>query len=179
MVVDWVQAVLDAADRQDVRDRVAGVYADFQREVDERRPRCDASGRCCRFQEYGHRLYVTTIELAAFVHAVRGVNAAAVEGQREGVCPYQVDSLCSVHTIRPFGCRVFFCDPTAGQWQNEQYERFHAALQGLHEELKVPYRYLEWLGALKELGLQNGANSAEAVQGSKKGQPLSLPQLPL
>lgn len=178
-MAEWVQDVLDAAERRDMRERVEGIYAEFQREVDQRRPRCDASGRCCRFQEYGHRLYVTTIELAAFVHAVRLRASQPVGGQRGGVCPFQIESLCSVHTIRPFGCRVFFCDPTAGEWQNEQYERFHAALRRLHEELDVPYRYLEWLSALKELGLPDRGGLPRAAKPLEKGQPLSLPQLPL
>jgi hypothetical protein len=33
-------------------------------EVAARRPVCLPSGRCCRFEEYGHRLYVTGIEAA-------------------------------------------------------------------------------------------------------------------
>jgi Fe-S-cluster containining protein len=181
--MDWTQAVFNAAHRQDVRERVDGVYADFQRELDQRRPRCDASGRCCRFKEYGHRLYVTTLELAAFVASLNdfarstGCTSGAV---MEGTCPFQVDGLCSVHAIRPFGCRVFFCDPASIEWQNDQYERFHATLRRLHEELDVPYRYLEWLDALKCLGLADFAASAPApAQSAKKGQPLSLPQLPL
>ena len=63
-----VQNVRAAAERSEVRAAVNDLYARVQREVDTRRPVCAASGRCCRFEEYGHRLYVTTVELAAFVH---------------------------------------------------------------------------------------------------------------
>jgi Fe-S-cluster containining protein len=55
-----------------------------------------------------------------------------------------VDNLCSVHPIRPFGCRIFFCDPTATDWQQQQYERFHAELKQLHERFGVAYYYVEW-----------------------------------
>ena len=71
-----------------------------------------------------------------------------------GGCPFQVDKLCGVHPTRPFGCRMFFCDPTASQWQNQAYERFHAELKALHEQLSVPYFYVEWRSALSALGLE-------------------------
>jgi Fe-S-cluster containining protein len=138
-----------AAGRADVRAAVDNVYARLQGEIDQRKPRCGASGRCCRFEAFGHRLYVTTLELAAFVQQVPATNRPW-----DGTgCPYQIDGLCSVHDIRPFGCRVFFCDSTSDEWQHMQYERFHAELKRLHESLRVPYRYLEWRQALGELGL--------------------------
>ena len=126
----------------------------MQREVDARRPVCVMSGRCCRFEEYGHRLYVTTLELAAFVRGLRRHREdanEAVDASRQAGCPFQVSGLCSVHAIRPFGCRMFFCDATSTQWQNELYERFHAELKGLHERLAVPYFYVEWRQALGEV----------------------------
>jgi Fe-S-cluster containining protein len=143
--------VRSAASRADVRDAVARVYADLHREIDARRPVCSVSGRCCRFEEYGHRLYVTTLELAAFVAGLpEGAGVAKWDGTG---CPFQVERLCSIHAIRPFGCRMFFCDATATEWQNERYEQFHAELKRLHEELNVPYFYVEWRAALSALGL--------------------------
>ena len=56
-----------------------------------------------------------------------------------------------MHAIRPFGCRMFFCDTTATEWQQAAYERYHAKLKSIHEELKVPYAYVEWLQALRAL----------------------------
>jgi Fe-S-cluster containining protein len=197
------QWVLDAAARPEVSERVAQLYAELQEQIDKRRPVCSLSGRCCRFEEYGHQLYVTTLELAAFVRGLskpmpassmgaalllgtslfsggvyaapgprnshptgiqkRRVNAAAKPGIARPVpkfgvkpsstgCPFQVGKICTVHTIRPFGCRVFFCDPTSQGWQQEQYEHFHARLKGLHEELSVPYSYVEWRKALTAIG---------------------------
>jgi Fe-S-cluster containining protein len=66
-------------------------------------------------------------------------------------CPFQANKLCGVHPFRPFGCRMFFCDPTSTQWQNDHYERFHANLKRLHETLGVPYAYVEWRQALQAL----------------------------
>jgi Fe-S-cluster containining protein len=167
------EAVEQAAKRPDVREAVEKIYAQLQIEIDDRKPSCSASGRCCRFDEYGHRLYVTTMELATFVAAL---NSSPPDSQGEGRtrgCIFQVEGLCSVHTMRPFGCRVFFCDSTSDDWQHAQYERFHAELQRLHDLLAVPYRYVEWRAALAELGLGGGmASGGDAKR-------LSLPQLRL
>jgi Fe-S-cluster containining protein len=157
---EFRQHVLDAAGRPDVREAVGRVYADLQREIDERRPVCVVSGRCCRFEEFGHRLYVTTLELAVFSHGLATTPARREPWDGTG-CPFQERKLCGVHAIRPFGCRMFFCDATSTDWQNQAYERFHARLKALHEELGVPYRYVEWRAALKMLGIAGGRTGVD------------------
>jgi Fe-S-cluster containining protein len=144
------QAVEEAAKRAEVITSVAAVYDAVADESASRRPLCEMSGRCCRFEEFGHRLYVTTIELAAFLAGIGARREMSWDGTG---CPFQSAKLCTVHAIRPFGCRMFFCDPTSTQWQNDAYERFHARLKSLHEQLSVPYFYVEWRQALRELGL--------------------------
>jgi Fe-S-cluster containining protein len=139
------RAVQDAAARPDVADAVATVHTNLAAEVEARRPLCELSGRCCRFEECGHRLYVTTMELAAFVRAAGERRVAHWDGRG---CPFQIGKLCGVHAIRPFGCRIFFCDPASTQWQQEAYERFHGRFKRLHAELEVPYFYVEWRQAL-------------------------------
>jgi hypothetical protein len=46
---------------------------------------------------------------------------------------------------------MFYCDPTATQWQQDQYEYFHARLRRLHEEFNIPYFYVEWRQALSAI----------------------------
>ena len=146
---EFSQVVRSAARRPEVVESIRSLYASVQNEIDQRRPACSISGRCCRFEEYGHRLYVTTLELAAFV-----AGNPPTSGDWDGTgCPFQKSRLCGVHPIRPFGCRIYFCDPTSTDWQNAAYERFHARLKRMHVELEVPYRYVEWRTALDELGL--------------------------
>ena len=147
--------VTAAAARDDVAAAVADVYAAVTAAVDARRPACSASGKCCHFDAYGHDLFVTPIELAAFVRQLRATPTAAPGG-----CPFQVGRLCGVHPIRPFGCRLYYCDPTAAQWQQDLYERLHADLRRLHERLGVDYLYVEWRRALAALGLAGPRHSA-------------------
>ncbi len=161
-------AVHTAAGRPEVLAAVHAVYADLQQQVDLRRPLCQRSGRCCHFEEWGHRLYVTTMELAAFLaggrsDSLRPPSAPNPDNSADGVdrhdawdgrgCPFQAHGLCGVHAIRPFGCRIYFCDATAQDWQQEQYQHFHDRLRRLHDELAVPYFYVEWRQALAALGL--------------------------
>jgi Fe-S-cluster containining protein len=165
------QFVRAAAGRADVLAAVRGLYADVQREVDARRPVCVVSGRCCRFEDYGHRLYVTTIELAAFMYELEqaraGGKAPSVDDWDGTGCPFQVSKLCGVHPFRPFGCRMFFCDATSTEWQNEAYERFHGELKRLHETLGVAYAYVEWRQALRALGVAPDSER-HGLQGSPR-----------
>jgi len=135
-----------ASQRPEVAEAIERLYAELQLEIDARRPLCVISGRCCKFDEYGHRLYVTTLELATFMR--RRAGTPVPEFTDPGSCPFQSNKLCGVHAIRPFGCRMFFCDATAADWQQAAYERYHAKLKQLHEELAVPYAYVEWRVAL-------------------------------
>lgn len=144
-------SVFAAAGRPEVLTAVDDLYARVQAEIDRRRPVCAISGRCCRFEEYGHRLYVTTIELARFVHELKP--APSRESWDGTGCPFQRSKLCTVHAIRPFGCRMFFCDATSTDWQNAAYEQFHAELKQCHERLEVPYFYVEWREAIQVLGI--------------------------
>lgn len=158
MQQDFAQAVMEAAGREEVRAGVRRIYDELQAQIDARQPVCIASGRCCRFEEYGHRLFVTTAELATFVYELRQVGRsvdAAMAGWNGQGCPFQSGKLCGVHAIRPFGCRIFFCDPAAEQWQREQYEAFHDRLKRLHERWAVAYHYVEWKSALRNLA-ENG-----------------------
>jgi len=132
---------------------VGEILAQADAEIVERKPVCRASGRCCRFEEFGHRLYVTEAEMVHFkVHQgeLDILRRFFTTDQVRG-CPYQVEGLCVAREGRPLGCRVYFCDPNAQVWENELYERYHAMLRAVHEKFGVAYRYLEWRAALREL----------------------------
>ena len=146
---------------------VAAVLAEADADIASRRPVCRSSGRCCKFEAYGHRLYVTAVELEHFarVHVAEKDKRQKTKDERVGVvslpqffaqdkpegCPYQVENLCTAREARPLGCRIYFCDENAQGWQNEVYEKYHTRLKELHALHGIPYRYLEWREALREL----------------------------
>ena len=165
------QAWLDAAGREDIDALIRSLYADIDAAVTERSPVCNASGRCCRFEEFGHRLYVTGLEIAWFLLRVRnwdfGIGAERGKSGEPGVsltqlaptpnpqllipnCPYQIDGLCSTHAIRPLGCRVYFCEKGTEDWQQDTTEHFLSRLKQLHADHGLPYVYMEWRHGLAE-----------------------------
>lgn len=147
---------------------VAEILAQADADIAGRKPVCRASGNCCKFEQHGHRLYITAAELAHFVHIhvsahrARSDNAPLPAAKtlplqqffavdKPQGCPYQIDNLCTAREARPLGCRIYFCDENAQSWQNDVYEKYHAQLQHLHARFNLPYRYLEWRQALQEL----------------------------
>lgn len=172
----------DAAKRGAIDSALREMYADLDAAVAECGPVCNASGRCCKFESYGHRLYVTGLEIAWYVMGVDelGLEVRAEPAQAPDdsdappppiplqqfavnpnaqspaplpdACPYQIDGLCSTHTIRPLGCRVYFCEEGTEGWQQDTYERFMDRLKTLHEKHGLPYSYMEWRAGLIEAG---------------------------
>ncbi len=61
------ELILQHAQNDALADDVARVYADLDRTIASHKPTCWNYGNCCRFAEFGHKLYVTTAELAYFV----------------------------------------------------------------------------------------------------------------
>jgi len=66
------------------------------------------------------------------------------EARARGGCPFQLDNLCGIHAVKPLGCRVYFCDRTAQQWQQDLTEAALAEIRAIHDRSEIPYRYGEW-----------------------------------
>lgn len=156
-------AWLDAARRDDVIAELEAVYAYVAAATEARRPVCTTSGRCCRFDEWGHRLYVTGLETAYTVLRLPAALTAGAlaEARARGGCPFQRDRLCAVHAIRPLGCRVYFCDETSTEWQRDLYERTLREVRAIHDRHAIEYRYGEWRDML---GHFNSPSSPLAIR---------------
>jgi Fe-S-cluster containining protein len=141
-----VQSWLAAARNPGICLALEAVYEMIGDQIKARGPACWASGRCCNFEKTGHRLYVTGLEAAYTVTRLETPLAAeAIAAARaRGDCPFLAANLCSVHTIKPLGCRVYFCDRSAQEWQQELSERALTQVRQLHDRYEIPYRYGEW-----------------------------------
>ncbi len=159
MAGEWLRQACEPA----IVSELERIYADVAREITERGPACWASGRCCNFEKTGHRLYTTGLEAAYTVarlgtrmkepdqeqragHArAHALTIIDVERARQaGGCPFQERNLCGVHAIRPFGCRVYFCDRSAQEWQFDLSERGLTAIRALHDRHEIAYAYADW-----------------------------------
>src|SRR5262245_23050961 len=121
----------------DVRQRVLAVYAEADAAVAAAGPKCETSGRCCRFKEYGHTLFLSNLEAEVLLGAAppytRPVSADS--------CPFQVGNLCTAREPRPLGCRVYYCDPTYQEKAHAITEACLSRLKEIAESHGTVWRY--------------------------------------
>jgi Fe-S-cluster containining protein len=121
----------------ELRERVLAVYAEVDAAIAAAKPRCDASGRCCRFEEWGHTLFLSQFEAELLLETAPAFQKPV---GREG-CPYQVEQLCTARDARPLGCRIYFCDPNFQEPQYAITENAIAQLKHLADEFDTGWNY--------------------------------------
>jgi hypothetical protein len=120
-----------------LRKQVLELYAGVDAEVRAAGPVCVASGRCCRFKEYGHTLFLSNLEAEVLLSA-----APPFEGPvTPDFCPFQKENLCTAREPRPLGCRVYYCDPNYQETGNALTEKYLKKLKTIAEERGVEWRY--------------------------------------
>ena len=104
---------------------------------------CAECGKCCDFDAFGHKLFVTSVEVVHFWAA----HAGALKEMVGGRCPYNVGGKCASYESRFAGCRIFSCKGDA-DFQSGLTEAALKKLKGLCIEYDVPYRYMDIASAL-------------------------------
>lgn len=112
------------------------IYRDLENDVAEAGARCDLSGRCCRFGEFGHTLFVSSIEAELLVSQPRPRGPLS-----EDFCPYQRGALCTARNVRPLGCRVYFCDAAYRDRMEELSELYVKRIKDLADEQGREWHY--------------------------------------
>lgn len=130
--------------REEALRELEAVYADLERELAARAPRCELSGRCCRFRDYGHQLWTTDLELDYLT-----AKSGPPPREGDGACPYLEAGRCGAREGRMLGCRVYFCDPGFKDEMGPLYERHHRLVKELHVRHGIPYAYGELLAKLR------------------------------
>lgn len=121
----------------ELKKRVLALYEDVEREVAAAGPVCIASGRCCRFKEYGHVLFLSNLEAEVLLTAAPPYEQPV----SADFCPFQKDKLCTARDPRPLGCRVYYCDPAYQETGNQITEKYLQRLKDLSTELNLEWRY--------------------------------------
>jgi Fe-S-cluster containining protein len=130
---------LDALEVDRFREALRGVYDDLDAEVAALAPVCQISGRCCRFEEYGHTLFVSAPEFALLLADGPPPGRPMDDG---ATCPWQDEKgRCSAREARPMGCRVYFCDPKYQPMAPEIAEAGIARLKRLVDDLGLAWDY--------------------------------------
>jgi len=105
---------------------------------------CDACGRCCDFEAFDHRLFVTGPELMYLAAAVPG---RRLKPMTTGRCPYNIAGKCTVYQRRFVPCRIFCCRGDS-ELQARLSEWALRELRSICEQLHIPYRYMDLAAAL-------------------------------
>lgn len=115
------------------------IYDQLDADLARLGPVCQLSGRCCRFQEYGHTLFVSALEIQFLLRNAPEPERPLDRGQ---TCPWQdSDNRCKARGARPLGCRVYFCDEAFQDPCQELSERFILRLKQLTQKHDIPWDY--------------------------------------
>ena len=126
-------------DRPPFHGELRELYAQLDAEVARLAPVCSISGRCCRFREYGHTLFLSQPEVD---YLLSGAPAPARELDSGETCPWQDDrGRCTAREARPLGCRVYFCDPAYQEAAPALSEHFLKRLKHLAQRHGLPWNY--------------------------------------
>lgn len=106
---------------------------------------CRQSGRCCRFSDAGHELFLTRLEFDEMLrHGAPPISGSAVHA-----CPWLVDGLCDNREGRALACRTYFCSDE--KRAAEITEVHHRAIRELHDDVGLDYDYRSLAAFLDEL----------------------------
>lgn len=119
----------------EVRQRVFAVYRAADDAVATHQPICQKSGRCCRFTEYGHTLFLSEMEAEILLEG------ATITTSSRDSCPFQVEGLCTAREQRPLACRIYFCDVTFQEAMPVIAEEFNRQLKRIVDDTGLPWRY--------------------------------------
>jgi Fe-S-cluster containining protein len=137
------QAIIEAVER---------IYSSLETELLQTPGKCKACGKCCDFESFGHKLYITTPELTYFKTKL-AKNKISILPMTTGVCPYRKDGKCSVYPWRFAGCRIFNCTGNA-DLQGELSEKMIRQMKQICLQESLSYRYLDLRTALNQAAVE-------------------------
>lgn len=108
---------------------------------------CRMCGKCCDFDSYDHRLFVTSPEIEYLAEKIGGDN---IKHMTNGRCPYNVNGRCTIYENRFAACRIFCCRGDK-DFQSRLSEEALKKLKNLCEQLQLPYQYLDLPTSLNNL----------------------------
>lgn len=129
--------------------------AEIYKEIDERMNNhrrlagaCGACGKCCDFESFGHKLFVTPPEL---IYLSAKLHSENLKPMKTGRCPYQTNDKCTIYKFRFAGCRIFCCKGDT-DFQSELSENVLTKFKVICEQFQIPYRYTDLTTALNSFG---------------------------
>jgi len=137
--------------------RVKQIYDWLDSQIKSLNVDCSACGKCCDFESFDHKLFITSPELLYFYE-----NLKPLQKMQSGRCPYLEDNKCTARDFRFAGCRIFFCKAD-DEKINEISESAVKKFRVLCDEFNFPYRYIELSAALNNIDFYNSVNPCKSV----------------
>jgi Fe-S-cluster containining protein len=155
MALTWIKNNLR---NQPCLSAIQEIYHDIDKSIESVNPSCENCGSCCDFDSFGHRLYVTTLEMLYFFSGLENSPArkpaTTATPPTAGRCPYRQPDGCVMREYRPASCRIFYCRDLDVNFQNELTEQVLDRLRRLHEQFNAVYCYADLCKWLKEANFQ-------------------------
>jgi|WetSurMetagenome_2_1015567.scaffolds.fasta_scaffold104356_1 Fe-S-cluster containining protein len=129
------------ADKRKILRQVAEIYDWLDEQLHsnlEQAGRCEACGKCCDFEAFGHRLFITSPELIYLAENLAGESLLQMQTSR---CPYNQSGKCTIYEYRFTGCRIFCCRGDA-DFQSRLSETAISRLKTICVEFDIPYLYM-------------------------------------
>ena len=85
---------------EEILGKVAYIYTWLDEQIRDNEKlsgRCNVCGKCCDFEEFDHRLFVTPPEL---MYLATNIGAENIKSMQGGCCPYQANGKCSIYKYR-------------------------------------------------------------------------------
>ncbi len=108
---------------------------------------CDICGKCCDFDSFDHRLFVTSPEL---IYLTANLPCEKLRPMTTGRCPYNIADKCTVYEHRFAGCRIFCCKGDK-DFQSRLSESALKEFKSICTEFGIPYRYADLATALNSI----------------------------
>ena len=105
---------------------------------------CYACGKCCDFESFDHKLFVTPPEL---IYLTVNLHSENLKPMKTGQCPYNTGGRCCIYQHRFSGCRIFFCKGDT-DFQGKLSGRALKKFKSLCQEFQIPYCYTDLSTAL-------------------------------
>jgi len=121
---------------------IISILNDAQSTFEELETRCNACGKCCKFDLVDHKLFVTVGELGVVVAESPPLPAVSRR------CCYQQNHLCTIRKSRPLGCRAYHCDSRIFDVNSCKVETYHKKLVQAHDRHGIPYLYVEFISGI-------------------------------
>jgi hypothetical protein len=159
------------SDGQALSTEVLALYAEVDGAIAAVGPVCHSSGRCCRFKEYGHVLFISNLEATVLLQDAPAYPSPVTPD----FCPFQKDNLCTAREPRPLGCRIYYCDPSYQEVGAQLSETYLRRLKELADAHGLPWRYAplhHFLNHPEEVGVIARTASPAPAVGSRLALPL-------